>query len=190
MFDYSLSGPLTGIIASLLAVTIGAQLSLTTNASTFPALPIEILRQSTLGGGLIEAVLGSDLLVVPDAALGTQAVAAMTIPLHPVAIAGYISLIVNALSLLPIGTTDGGRIAMTLFGRGGKLVVGQISMIALLLAGIAGSDLFLFYFAFCIICQSGNEIPARNEVDTVTLPRIGIVTVAYVLALLTLIPFQ
>jgi membrane-associated protease RseP (regulator of RpoE activity) len=179
MFDYSLAGPLAGVLASIVAIVVGAQLSLGGDTSVFPALPIEILRQSTLGGGLIEAILGSGSLAVPDGALGTQAVATMTIPLHPIAVAGYISLIVNALSLLPIGTTDGGRIAMTLFGRGGKLPVGQLALLGLLFKGISGSDLFLFYFAFCVICQSGNEIPCRNEVDTVSLPRVGVVTVVY-----------
>lgn len=130
------------------------------------------------------------MLSVPEAALGTQAVAAMTIPLHPVVVAGYISLVVNALSVLPIGTTDGGRIGVALFGRGAKLLVGNVFLFGLLFVGLGGSDLFLFYFAFCIACQSGNEIAARNEVDKISFSRVGVATFAYLLALLSLIPFQ
>ena len=104
MFDFSLAGPLTGMIASVAAIALGSQLTMFTDQSLLPALPLEILRQSTLGGGIINAVLGNGALSVPEGAIGTQAVSGMTIPLHPVAIAGYISLVVNALSMLPIGS--------------------------------------------------------------------------------------
>jgi len=67
----------------------------------FPELPIEILRQRTLGGGLIEFSLGTGALGVPGGSEGTSAIASINIPLHPVAIAGYIGLVVNALALLP-----------------------------------------------------------------------------------------
>jgi membrane-associated protease RseP (regulator of RpoE activity) len=105
MFDYAMAGPVAGMITSLLAVAVGCQLtSVASDMSLFPALPLEILRQSTLGGGVIEFVLGNDALSLPKAAIGTAAVAGMTVPLHPIAIAGYISLIVNALAVLPIGS--------------------------------------------------------------------------------------
>ena len=58
------------------------------------------------------------------------------------------------------------------------------------LIGILGSDLFLFYFSFLIAFQTGNEIPARNEVDDISFARVLVATGASVLALLTLIPFQ
>jgi hypothetical protein len=104
MFDYSVAGPLFGLTASLLAIVIGAQLTAVSDPSLLPALPLEILRQSTLGGGLLDMGLGSGALNVPEGARGTAAVAGMTVPLHPVAVAGYFSLIVNALAILPIGS--------------------------------------------------------------------------------------
>jgi hypothetical protein len=48
MFDYSVSGPLCGMLASIAAIVIGAQLTVTGDPSLFPSLPIEILRQSTM----------------------------------------------------------------------------------------------------------------------------------------------
>lgn len=105
MFDYAIAGPVAGMVTSILAIAVGCQLTaVASDASLFPALPLEILRQSTLGGGVIEWVLGDNALSLPKAAIGTAAVTGMTIPLHPVAIAGYISLIVNALAMLPIGS--------------------------------------------------------------------------------------
>jgi hypothetical protein len=78
--------------------------------------------------------------------------------------------------------------ALSLFGRGPKLLIGNAFMFAILLIGTLGSDLFLFYFAFCLAFQSGNEIPAKNEVDSVDFSRVIAGTLIYVLALLVLIP--
>lgn len=103
MFDISLAGPLAGMLASLVAIGVGSQMTATMDPASFPSLPLEILRQSTLGGGVIESAM-SGILGVPDGALGTQAIQEMMIPLHPVCIAGYIALIVNAMALLPVGS--------------------------------------------------------------------------------------
>jgi membrane-associated protease RseP (regulator of RpoE activity) len=104
MFDYGISGPLAGMIASIIAIALGSQL--TGNVPDLPALPLEILRQSTLGGGIIDTFLGdgTGVLDIPSGAIGTEAVASMTVNLHPIAVAGYISLLVNALNVLPIGS--------------------------------------------------------------------------------------
>jgi hypothetical protein len=80
--------------------------------------------------------------------------------------------------------------ALALFGRGEKLLIGNLFVFALLLIGLTGSDLFLFYFAFIIACQTGNEVPARNEVDGLDFPRALLAVVAYSIAFLTLVPFQ
>ena len=104
MFDFSIAGPLVGMLVSVAAIAVGSQLTMVTEPTNLPALPLEILRQSTLGGGIIDSILGGGALGVPEGALGTKEVAGMTIPLHPIAVAGYISLVVNALSMLPIGS--------------------------------------------------------------------------------------
>lgn len=107
MFDFAIAGPLTGIAASIAALYLGLDFTLYSTAEAsaqFPALPLEILRQSTLGGGIIESILGAGALSVPGGAEGTSAISSINISLHPVAIAGYIGLIVNALALLPIGS--------------------------------------------------------------------------------------
>ena len=99
MFDFSVAGPLVGILASVGALVLGSQLTLVSDPATLPALPLEILRQSTLGGGIIDGIVQGSLYVPPGAPM-----AGVMISLHPVAIAGYISLVVNALSLLPVGS--------------------------------------------------------------------------------------
>jgi hypothetical protein len=80
--------------------------------------------------------------------------------------------------------------AIALFGRSSKTALGYFTMFALLVAGVLGSDLFLFYFAFVIAFQSGNEVPARNEFDGVETSKVVLGALAYALAFLTLLPFQ
>ena len=70
---------------------------------TFMILVLDFIA-ATDGGGVIEFVLGNGALSLPKAAIGTAAVAGMTVPLHPIAIAGFIGLIINALAVLPIGS--------------------------------------------------------------------------------------
>jgi hypothetical protein len=79
---------------------------------------------------------------------------------------------------------------MALFGRTVKPVIGNLFFFVMFLMGVLGSDLFLFYFSFLIAFQTGNEIPARNEVDNVSFSRVLLAIASTVLAFLTLIPFQ
>ncbi|KAG7360374.1 peptidase M50 family protein [Nitzschia inconspicua] len=185
MFDISAAGPLAGIVASSVALAIGSKLTLISDPSILPALPLDILRQSTLGGAIIDNIIQGSLYV-PEGA----PTAGIMISLHPVAIAGYISLVVNALSLLPIGTTDGGRLTMALFNRLDKGAIGSLTALALLYFGLFGSDLFLFYFSFVIAFQTGNEVPARNEEDPVSFSRVIVAIIAYALAFVSLVPIQ
>ena len=71
---------------------------------TFPGIPLVILRQSSLGGGLIDIFLGNGVLNVPASAEGAQALASTLIALHPFAVAGFFALVVNALALVPAGS--------------------------------------------------------------------------------------
>ena len=99
MFDIAAAGPLAGIVVSSLTLAIGAKLTLMSNPATLPALPLDSLRQSTLGGAIIDKIIKGSLYFPPGVPT-----AGMIIPLHPFGIAGYFGLIVNALALLPIGS--------------------------------------------------------------------------------------
>ena len=108
--------------------------------ASLPAIPVYLLQSSALGGGLVELFLGKGVL-------GQDITANSVLQLHPFAIAGFVGLVANALALLPLGRkslldfawcalfvpadgpsrlallgstdTDGGRIAIAMFGRRG-----------------------------------------------------------------------
>ena len=193
LIDFAVAGPLVGMIGSILVLCYGLVLTATADAATvqqFPGLPLAILRQSSLGGGLIDLFLGNGVLNVPASAEAAQVLASTLIALHPLAVAGFFSLIVNALALVPAGRTDGGRISMVLFGRSGSQAVTFASLASLAILGFTGSDLLLFYFAFITFFQSELEIPCRNEVDEVDFSRVLLASFGGFLMLLTLIPMS
>lgn len=79
---------------------------------------------------------------------------------------------------------------MALFDRAEKMAIGSFTLAVLLYFGLFGSDMFLFYFSFCLAFQSGNEVPARNEQDSVDYSRVIVAILCYFLAIVTLVPFQ
>eukprot|EP00578_Thalassiosira_sp_NH16_P028858 CAMPEP_0181092712 /NCGR_PEP_ID=MMETSP1071-20121207/9061_1 /TAXON_ID=35127 /ORGANISM="Thalassiosira sp., Strain NH16" /LENGTH=909 /DNA_ID=CAMNT_0023174903 /DNA_START=18 /DNA_END=2747 /DNA_ORIENTATION=+ len=189
LVDFAVAGPLAGMIGSILVLCYGLVLTATAESvESFPGLPLAILRQSSLGGGLIDLFLGNGVLNVPASAEGAQMLATTLIALHPLAVAGFASLIVNALALVPAGRLDGGRISMALFGRSGSQGVTFASLSALFIVGFAGDDLLLFFFTYIVFFQSELEIPLRNEVDDVGISSVVVASFAGFLMLLTLIP--
>merc|ERR1712165_641970 len=125
-------------------------------------LPVELVRSSSLAGGLVEWLLGGGVLLSPDPSA--------LIRLHPLAIAGFVGLVGNALSLLPIGNTDGGRVALSLFGRSISRVVRTGTIGLIVISSFFGGDtmnILLFYTIFAQIWQRESEITSKNEIENV-----------------------
>jgi len=187
LFDFAVAGPLSGLIISLFFMYSGLELTAFMSPeaqSQLPSLPLQLLRSSALAGGMVEWLLGEGILAQTPTADGTAL-------LHPFAIAGFVGLISNALALLPIGNTDGGRISQSLFGRKWARVVSGLSLLILVLSGVFGldeSNILLSYVLIVTIWQRNPEIPCKNEVDDVDFGRVSVAIAAAMLAALTLIP--
>jgi len=172
------------LVTSVVLLVAGLGLTISAGApelATFPQLPIGLLRSSALAGGLVDTVLGGNVLAQPDAF--------STVPLHPLVVAGFGGTVINALNLLPIGCTDGGRAASALLGRPGASFVSGFAFLGLLWAGLAGSDLLLFYAAAVSITMLGPEIACRDEVTEVGVSRILVTSALGVVVGLSLLPF-
>lgn len=189
LFDIAIVGPIAGLSVSFIAFLVGLQLTTTVDPATaqlLPSLPVGYLTQSTLGGTIVDLVLGGGdgLLLNQDAA--TQ------VPLHPVAIAGFLGLIIHALDLVPVGSTDGGRMSQALLGRIWHLPFSSLVFFVLLIATFTSDTQgillgFLFLYSFT---QRDMEIPCRNEIDKADLPRAVAALVSYLVAALILVPLQ
>jgi len=91
LLDFAIIGPLAGMTVSILALYLGITITASTGAEAYanlPALSLQVLRQSSLAGGLMESVIPG-LLNVPDAAGAIKPLTEVFIPLHPLAIAGF-----------------------------------------------------------------------------------------------------
>jgi hypothetical protein len=114
--------------------------------------------------------------------------------LHPYAIAGFCGLLINAAEMLPLGTTDGARMSLALFGRQGQSVVGGLTWFALLVSSFSYSDqageVLVTAWIINNIVQNDMEIPCRDETDKVNLARILAVWSLWFLAALTIIPMS
>jgi hypothetical protein len=103
MFDFALAGPIAGLGVSMIFLLYGLQVTASMSASELaqlPALPVELVRSSALAGGLVEEVLGKATL------FGSATTAGSILPLHPLAISGFVGVVSNALALLPLGSTS------------------------------------------------------------------------------------
>lgn len=132
---------------------------------------------------MVEYFLGKGVL--------TSSSAEAVLPLHPFAIAGFVGMLSNALALLPLGNTDGGRVSQTMFGRRGAFLVNIITTLILCAMGIFGLDetqLFLTYILYVMIWQRDLEAPTLNEADELDFPRglVGIGTA--IVVFLSLMP--
>mmetsp|Transcript_6883 Transcript_6883/g.15726 ORF Transcript_6883/g.15726 Transcript_6883/m.15726 type:complete len:201 (-) Transcript_6883:347-949(-) len=112
LFDFALAGPLVGIIASVALLFVGLQLTASSDpqaVALFPKVPVELLRQSGLSANIIALVLGSGAIYLPDPSVVAD-LSSVVLSLHPFAVAGFFSAVVNALALLPIGCESGSLI--------------------------------------------------------------------------------
>lgn len=187
LFDFALAGPLTGIMISIVMLLSGLEATTFMDATAqggLPSLPISLVRSSSLAGAMVEKFLGGGILLTPNPAIDT-------INLHPLAIAGFVGLMSNALALLPLGNTDGGRIAQALFGRSWCRILTTFTSLTMVILGIFGKDeanLLLFYSFFATIAQRETELPCKNEVDDLDVGRALVALGVFFLVMLTLAP--
>lgn len=100
LMDIGAAGPIAGAVVAIPILLVGLGLSVLKPSSGLTGIP--------LGESLLYRA--AEYVVFGDVPKGVDVV------LHPVAIAGWIGLLVTALNLLPSGQLDGGHVAYALFG--------------------------------------------------------------------------
>jgi membrane-associated protease RseP (regulator of RpoE activity) len=171
LFDIALAGPAVGGVLSLLSLIAGLFLS---RAGGSQALPTPFLQGSVLVGTLARAVLG-------------QEVQDTLIQVHPLAIVGWIGLVITALSLLPIGQLNGGRIVQAIYGR---KIAGRISIVALILLGLAAlaNPVALYWAIVIVFLLRQPERPSQDELTEPDDTRATLCLLALFLMIATLLP--
>ena len=118
--------------------------------------------------------------------LGSALNSETAINLHPVAVAGYLGLIVTAFNLMPVGQLDGGHIVHAMFGQGASMAIGQFARLCMLLLSFLEPGLLLW--AIILFLMPINDEPALNDVSELDDWRDFVGLVAIGLLLIILLP--
>lgn len=182
LFDVGISGPIVGLVASVIVTVIGLMLPpVMSNVS-----PDEIAVQIQLPL-LFEAIAGVLGVEVTDTSI-----------LHPVAFAGWVGMLVTALNLLPAGQLDGGHILRSMFGTKAAYVSGMLPFMLMslglyisLVMGQSGMLWIVWGFFLSLFAAAGHPAPLDDE-DRLDKWRMVLGGVMFVVGILcvSLVPFQ
>lgn len=126
LFDIGVAGPLAGLVVALPVLFVGLALS---NVTVVHAAP---MAHQFLVFTDVPFFVGDSLIVLlARALLGIHG----TVHLHPVAVAGWVGILVTTLNLLPLAQFDGGHITYAMSGRGQRIVAIYV-LLALLALGV------------------------------------------------------
>jgi membrane-associated protease RseP (regulator of RpoE activity) len=154
LFDVSIAGPLAGFLATLPLLIWGLA-----HSQVIPAPA----KAGLLNPNALNPQHSVLLALLSKLALGSHLVPKTAIDLHPVAIAGFLGLIVTALNLMPVGQLDGGHIIHAMFGQKTAIIIGQVSRLLLLLLSLVQQEFFLWAIVLLFIPLI--DEPALNDVS-------------------------
>ena len=175
MFDIGIAGPLAGLAVALPALYFGLQ-------------DAEAVQDGRQGG--IHAGASTLLTVLYQVANGgsvSDAAAAM-IRLSPLALAGWIGVMVTALNLLPVGQLDGGHIAYALFGRRHARTIGIVTVLLMLGLGLTVWPGLLTWALLVALIGGFSHMPALDDVTRPSGPRYALGALALALLVLIIAP--
>lgn len=182
------AGPLAGFVVALAVVFLGLSLS--------SSQPGAIAPLATTEGGSSGSSVGINSPLVYDlvgAVLGVSLDAAI----HPVALAGWVGLLVTSIQLLPAGQLDGGHVFRALFGEQVKYfsyavvavlaTLGLMALTGTVVAGVAGFEGWLILAGIIAITGFAHPPPLDDVTELTPLDTmIGVVSLAVLV--LTFIP--
>lgn len=179
LFDVSLAGPLGGLVVTIPVLLWGIA------NSEIVALEEE---SGLLNIDSLDPRYSFLMTVLCKLALGEAFGSGVGLDLHPVAIAGYVGLIVTALNLMPVGQLDGGHIVHAMYGQRTAAGISQISRFLLLILAI-GQPSFLLWAIILFFMPILDE-PALNDVSELDNGRdaIGLLALALLVAIILPVP--
>ncbi len=170
LFDIAFAGPAAGGLLSLVVLVAGLLLS----GSAGIYVPTDLFRSSILVGTLARLVLGEQFH-------------SEVIAIHPLVAVGWIGLAITALSLLPAGQLDGGRIVQAVYGRKTAARTTFVTLIALAVASL--SNVLALYWALLILFIAREpERPPQDEISETDGQRDALALLALFLMVMTLLP--
>lgn len=177
LFDVGIAGPLAGFIVTLPILIWGLM------NSELTALPEQAGALSPSAFNPRFSILFAALSRLTFGAALTDTLA---INLHPVAIAGWLGLIVTGLNLMPFGQLDGGHIVHAMYGQRVGAVVSQVCRVLVLLLSFVQP--FLLFWGILLLFMPAVDEPALNDVSELNSYRDAAGLLALGLLLLIVLP--
>jgi membrane-associated protease RseP (regulator of RpoE activity) len=179
LFDVSVAGPLAGFVATVPLLIWGL-----TQSETVPLDD----KMGIFNHNALNPRYSILLSLLAKLTLGNELVAGKAIDLHPLAVAGFLGIIVTGLNLMPVGQLDGGHIVHSMLGQKTAIVIGQIARLCLLLLSLVQSEFLLW--AIILLFLPLIDEPALNDVTDLDNGRdiLGIFTMALLILIVLPLP--
>jgi membrane-associated protease RseP (regulator of RpoE activity) len=179
LFDVAIAGPLGGFIVTVPLLIWGLKLS--------GVVQLVESSRNFLNFQAINPRFSLLFTLFSKLALGDQFTVDKAILLHPLAIAGYIGLIVTALNLMPIGQLDGGHIVHAVYGQRIAVLVGYFTRMVMILALLRPE--FLLWAILLFLIPVADQ-PALNDVTELDNGRdlLGLLSIGLLLLILLPVP--
>lgn len=177
LFDVSIAGPLAGFVATLPLIIWGLA-----NSTLVPLND----KTGLLNPDALNPKYSILLAILSKIAIGSELTAKTAIDLHPVAIAGFLGLIVTALNLMPVGQLDGGHIVHAMFGQRTAMLIGQIARLLLLMLSLVQPEFFVW--AIILLFIPLIDEPALNDVTDLDNKRDILGLLAMALLIIIILP--
>lgn len=175
VFDIGIAGPLAGLVVALPALYLGLQ----------GAQPGE----RDTGQGMHAGMSVLFALMYQLANGGTLAdTAAAVVQLSPLALAGWIGLVVTALNLLPVGQLDGGHIAYALFGRRHARIISMVTVLLMFALALTVWPGLLMWALIVTLIAGFSHMPALDDVTSPDAKRYVLGAIALALLVLIMLP--
>ncbi len=170
LFDIGITGPLAGLVPTLICCLVGIQLSGLEPGATYIGFP-----------KIFEAMTWMTFGTIPPG---------MRLDLHPIAMAGWVGLLITALNLMPIGQLDGGHILYGLLRSRAHAVASILLFSAM--GAVLVFQLYGWSLMMCLLILMGPKHPPTAD-DNVPLGgfrvALGWLTLAFVPIGFTPFPF-
>ncbi|MFM7572837.1 MAG: site-2 protease family protein [Snowella sp.] len=179
LFDVAIAGPLGGLGIALPLLFWGLSLS--------EVVPLPE-KSTMLQFNALDLRFSLLFALISKLAMGATFIKGTAIDLHPLAIAGYIGLIVTALNLMPVGQLDGGHIIHAMLGQRAAIAIGQIARIGMIILVFVERDYFLW--AILLLLMPVSDQPALNDVTELDNRRdfLGVFSMAILVMILLPLP--
>ncbi|MBC7109748.1 MAG: site-2 protease family protein [Archaeoglobi archaeon] len=177
LLELGVSGPLAGLIASIIATAVGLN------------LPFEVPQDS-------EAVLY--LGVPPLFLIISKLVSFQGEVIHPVAFAGWVGMLVTFLNMIPVGQLDGGHVLRAILPKESFEKISILSSNLILIFGILlmilgrnGSLWLIWGLILILFSRRGHPDPVDDEIELDSARKIiGILSFILAFLCFTPVPFE